>query len=83
LSSILQVAWMGILLEKMVNWLPGATEENSQIEGDCGYSDFYKTVDTVIMEKVTYDQILTFTLLVQRVQVVNSLISIKNATYSL
>jgi dihydrofolate reductase len=43
-----------------LDWLPGATEESSQIEDDCGYSDFYQTVDTVIMGKVTYDQILTF-----------------------
>ncbi|MFZ9005745.1 MAG: dihydrofolate reductase family protein, partial [Nitrosopumilaceae archaeon] len=35
-----------------VDWLP----ENA----DSGYSDFYKSIDTVIIGKTTYDQILTF-----------------------
>ena len=35
-----------------VDWLP----ENAE----SGYSDFYKSIDTVIIGKTTYDQILTF-----------------------
>ncbi len=35
-----------------VDWLPTNT--------DSGYFDFYKSIDTVIMGKKTYDQILTF-----------------------
>jgi dihydrofolate reductase len=35
-----------------VDWLPTNT--------DSGYVDFYKSIDTVIMGKTTYDQILTF-----------------------
>lgn len=35
-----------------VDWLP--------VSGLSGYDDFYKSIDTVIMGKTTYDQILTF-----------------------
>ncbi len=35
-----------------VDWLPKST--------DSGYGDFYKSIDTVVMGKKTYDQILTF-----------------------
>ena len=35
-----------------VDWLPENTES--------GYSDFYNSIDTVIIGKTTYDQILTF-----------------------
>ena len=35
-----------------VDWLPETTES--------GYDIFYKSVDTVIMGKTTYDQVLTF-----------------------
>ncbi len=35
-----------------VDWLP--------INTDSGYDNFYKSIDTVIMGKRTYDQILTF-----------------------
>ncbi len=35
-----------------IDWLP-------QIE-ESGYDDFFKSVDTVIMGKTTYDQVLTF-----------------------
>jgi dihydrofolate reductase len=35
-----------------VDWLPTNT--------DSGYDNFYKSIDTVIMGKKTYDQILTF-----------------------
>lgn len=35
-----------------VDWLP--------VTGSSGYDDFYKFIDTVIMGKTTYDQILTF-----------------------
>ena len=35
-----------------VDWLP--------VSGPSGYGDFYKSIDTVIMGKTTYDQILTF-----------------------
>ena len=35
-----------------VDWLPQLSES--------GYDDFYKSIDTVIMGKKTYDQILTF-----------------------
>ena len=35
-----------------VDWLP--------VSGSSGYDDFYKSIDTVIMGKTTYDQILTF-----------------------
>ena len=35
-----------------VDWLP--------INTDSGYGEFYKSIDTVIMGKKTYDQILTF-----------------------
>lgn len=36
-----------------VDWLPEG-------EGDFGYSDFYETIDTLIMGRTTYDQILSF-----------------------
>ncbi|MGY5149126.1 MAG: dihydrofolate reductase family protein [Candidatus Nitrosopumilus sp. bin_68KS] len=35
-----------------VDWLP--------VNVSSGYDDFYKSVDTVIMGKITYDQVLTF-----------------------
>lgn len=35
-----------------IDWLPQT--------GNSGYNEFYKTVDTVIMGRKTYDQILTF-----------------------
>ncbi|HSG73782.1 MAG TPA: dihydrofolate reductase family protein [Nitrosopumilaceae archaeon] len=35
-----------------VDWLPQ--------NGDSGYEQFYKSIDTVLMGKKTYDQILTF-----------------------
>lgn len=35
-----------------VDWLPES--------GSSGYDDFYKSIDTVIMGKTTYDQVLTF-----------------------
>ena len=35
-----------------IDWLPGNTAS--------GYDDFIKSVDTVIMGKTTYDQVLTF-----------------------
>jgi dihydrofolate reductase len=35
-----------------IDWLPTNT--------DSGYDEFYKSIDTVIMGKKTYDQILTF-----------------------
>jgi dihydrofolate reductase len=35
-----------------IDWLPKLTES--------GYDAFYKSVDTVIMGKTTYDQVLTF-----------------------
>jgi len=35
-----------------IDWLPETTES--------GYDAFYKSVDTVIMGKTTYDQVLTF-----------------------
>ena len=35
-----------------IDWLPEASES--------GYGEFYKSVDTVILGKTTYDQILTF-----------------------
>jgi len=35
-----------------IDWLPKITES--------GYDTFYKSVDTVIMGKTTYDQVLTF-----------------------
>ncbi len=35
-----------------IDWLPEVTES--------GYDAFYKSVDTVIMGKTTYDQVLTF-----------------------
>ncbi|HUU47623.1 MAG TPA: dihydrofolate reductase family protein [Nitrosopumilaceae archaeon] len=35
-----------------VDWLPES--------GPSGYNDFYKSIDTVIMGKTTYDQVLTF-----------------------
>jgi len=35
-----------------INWLPESAES--------GYDTFYKSVDTVIMGKTTYDQVLTF-----------------------
>lgn len=35
-----------------IDWLPEITES--------GYDTFYKSVDTVIMGKTTYDQVLTF-----------------------
>ncbi|WLR42580.1 dihydrofolate reductase family protein [Bacillus carboniphilus] len=36
-----------------LNWL-----EEMEVEGDCGYSEFYQSIDTVIMGKRTYDYIL-------------------------
>ena len=35
-----------------IDWLPES--------GSSGYDDFYKSIDTVIMGKTTYDQVLTF-----------------------
>jgi len=35
-----------------IDWLPESAES--------GYDEFYKSVDTVIMGKTTYDQVLTF-----------------------
>ena len=35
-----------------IDWLPEASES--------GYDDFYKSIDTVILGKTTYDQVLTF-----------------------
>ncbi|MBC8516161.1 MAG: dihydrofolate reductase [Nitrosopumilus sp.] len=35
-----------------IDWLPESTES--------GYDAFYKSIDTVIMGKTTYDQVLTF-----------------------
>ncbi|MDH3834934.1 MAG: dihydrofolate reductase family protein [Nitrosopumilus sp.] len=35
-----------------VDWLPENVES--------GYNEFYKTIDTVVMGKTTYDQVLTF-----------------------
>ena len=35
-----------------IDWLPQS--------GDSGYNEFYKSIDTVIMGKTTYDQVLTF-----------------------
>ncbi|MFB5638475.1 MAG: dihydrofolate reductase family protein, partial [Nitrosarchaeum sp.] len=35
-----------------IDWLPEVTES--------GYDAFYKSIDTVIMGKTTYDQVLTF-----------------------
>lgn len=35
-----------------IDWLPKNT--------DSGYNDFYKSIDTVIMGKKTYNQVLTF-----------------------
>ncbi len=35
-----------------VDWLP--------VHGSSGYDNFYKSIDTVIMGKTTYDQVLTF-----------------------
>jgi len=39
-----------------VKWL----EENGKGEGDNGYSQFLAQVDTIIMGKTSYDQVLTF-----------------------
>jgi dihydrofolate reductase len=38
-----------------VNWL-----QDVEGKGDNGYSVFYETIDTIIMGRTTYDQILTF-----------------------
>ena len=35
-----------------IDWLPEASES--------GYDEFYKSIDTVILGKTTYDQVLTF-----------------------
>ncbi|WP_371504751.1 dihydrofolate reductase family protein [Nitrosopumilus adriaticus] len=35
-----------------IGWLPESSESS--------YGDFYKSIDTVIMGKITYDQVLTF-----------------------
>jgi len=37
-----------------INWL-----NNVQGEGDNGFSEFYKTIDTIVMGKATYDHVLT------------------------
>ena len=39
-----------------VDWLTG---QDPSWEGDGGYSDFVRTVDTVILGRRTYDQITT------------------------
>ncbi|MCF6094931.1 dihydrofolate reductase family protein [Microaerobacter geothermalis] len=39
-----------------IDWL---LEAETQGEGDNGYAEFYKTIDTVLMGKKTYDQVLT------------------------
>ena len=35
-----------------IDWLPES--------GTSGYDEFYKTIETVVMGKTTYDQVLTF-----------------------
>ena len=40
-----------------VDWLEG---DGSEPDADIGYDEFYGTIDTVIMGRKTYDQILTF-----------------------
>ncbi|WP_432664947.1 dihydrofolate reductase family protein [Wukongibacter baidiensis] len=40
-----------------VDWLDG---DGSDSNGDSGYEEFYSSIDTVIMGRKTYDQILTF-----------------------
>lgn len=40
-----------------VSWLEG---DGSEVNADFGYEAFYSTIDTVIMGRKTYDQILTF-----------------------
>jgi len=40
-----------------IDWLQG---DGSDPQGDLGYLKFYETIDTVIMGKTTYDQVLTF-----------------------
>lgn len=37
-----------------INWL-----NNVEGEGDAGFAEFYKTIDTVVMGKTTYDHVLT------------------------
>ncbi len=39
-----------------VDWLKG---ENPDYPGDCGYGDFAQNIDTVVMGRRTYDQIVT------------------------
>lgn len=39
-----------------VDWLGG---EDLAYEGDCGYSEFIKRIDTVVIGKTTYKQIVT------------------------
>ena len=40
-----------------VDWLEG---DDSEPEADIGYDGFYTSIDTVIMGRKTYDQVLTF-----------------------
>lgn len=40
-----------------VDWLEG---DGSEPNADLGYNEFYENIDTVIMGRKTYDQILTF-----------------------
>ena len=40
-----------------VDWLEG---DGSDEKADMGYEDFYEDIDTVIMGRTTYEQILTF-----------------------
>lgn len=43
--------------DESIDWLAG---DGSEPNADFGYEEFYKSIDTVIMGRKTYDQILTF-----------------------
>ena len=40
-----------------IDWLAG---DGSEPDADLGYDEFYESIDTVIMGRKTYDQVLTF-----------------------
>ncbi|SCA58687.1 Uncharacterized protein YwjB [Chlamydiales bacterium SCGC AB-751-O23] len=43
-----------------LDWLPGADGELDQSGEDCGYKLFFDSIDTVLMGRKTYEQILSF-----------------------
>lgn len=56
------ILYIAMSLDGYIADVDGGIDWLSEVEGegDNGYSAFYETVDTIIMGRTTYDQILTF-----------------------